>query len=111
MATYSVQFYLFHDDGNMLEDQGVHYIMQTTRELRKAEMVAKLSQIGLLEPHGNYVYAGIILPVSLGNDGITELGYYNVDTEAEYSDAVRRIREQNDLPAFGIVFRNHLEKA
>lgn len=109
MATLSVQFNVYHLDGNLLLDQDSTYVINTAKQFRKAEMIATLSRHGILDGEpGGYVYSGLILPVSFGNDGITDLGYYNVDTEEQYTNS---LREQNGVPTFGIVFRKHLEKA
>lgn len=111
MATRSVQFCVYHLDGKFLLDQDLTYVINTAKQLRKAEMIATLSRHCILDGEPGYVYSGLILPVSFGNDGITDLGYYNVDTEEQYTSSLRVCEEQNVVPTFGIVFRKHLEKA
>ena len=111
MATLSVQFNVYHVDGDFLQDQDLPYVIHTAKQLRKAEMIATLSRHCILDGEPGYVYSGLILPVSFGNDGITDLGYYNVDTEEQYTSSLRVCGEQNVVPTFGIVFRRHLEKA
>jgi len=111
MATLSVSFGVYLMDGDMLEDIDMTYVIHTKKQYRKAEMIAYMSSIGLFYEYQGYTYSNLIVPTSNGNDGITELSYYNLDTEEEYAWCLRVYKDNNLMPILGIVLRKALEKA
>lgn len=111
MATYAVRFYIYYLDGGIAYDEDEWHEVHSERELRKSEIIAQMSLHGGMERPG-YQYVKMILQFHPDDGHDTErINYYDIDTEAQYREAVDIYRREARLPCLGLVFKKGIEKA
>lgn len=104
-----VRFWKYYREGDVLYDEDVWVDVYAPKELSKSEVIAHMSLNGIFE-EGEYKYEGLIMPVTGFDNSYKHLGYYHLDKQEEYAEAVELYRKEGKLPQLGIVFSKQPEK-